>query len=90
MPLSQAWCGNLSGNELTLNLPGNIQPQSSQLAKPVWTDLGLKSGISAHELISTQKKKKKWSNILPKPSHARKKPHHGRCNGIWIVCFDLR
>ena len=28
----QAQCGNLSGNELTHNLSGNTQPQSSQLA----------------------------------------------------------
>ena len=35
----QALCGNLSKNKLTCNLSGNIQPQSSQLAKPLWTDL---------------------------------------------------
>ena len=35
----QALCGNLSRNKLTCNLSGNIQPQSSQLAKPLWTDL---------------------------------------------------
>ena len=63
--------------------------QPPQLAEPLWTDPGLKSGISARELISTQKKKKKkggaggnketqagneLSNSLPKSSHARKKP----------------
>ena len=59
---------------------GNIQPQLSQLAEPLWTDPGIKSGISAHELSPLQKKKKKeqagneWSNILPKFSQARKKP----------------
>ena len=31
----QAQCGNLSGNELTSNLSGNIQPQ--------WTDPGIKT-----------------------------------------------
>ena len=31
----------------------------SQLAEPLWTDPGLKSGISVRELISTWKKKKK-------------------------------
>ena len=31
--------------------------QSSQLAEPLWTDPGLVSGISLHELISTFKKK---------------------------------
>ena len=49
----QAWCGNLSANELTRNLSGNIRPQTSQLAEPLWTDPGLKIGISVHELIST-------------------------------------
>ena len=32
---------------------GNTRPQSSQLAEPLWTDPGLKSGISVRELIST-------------------------------------
>ena len=70
-------CGNLSGNELTCNLSGNIRPQSSQIAEPLWTDPGLKSAISVRELISTLKKTKKqaqagnqWSNILPKSSHS--------------------
>ena len=53
----QAWCGNLSGNKLTRNSSGSTQSQSSQLAEPLWTDPGLKSGISLHELISTLKKK---------------------------------
>ena len=59
MPLSRHKCVNLSRNELTRNLSGNIRPQSSQLSEPLWTDPGLKSGISARELISTSKKKKK-------------------------------
>ena len=33
--------------------------QSSQLAELLWTDPGIKSGISMPELISTKKKKKK-------------------------------
>ena len=75
----QAECRNLSGNELTRNLSGNTRSQSSQLAEPLWTDPGLNCGISLRELISTEKKKKsaggdEWSNILPKSSHARKKP----------------
>ena len=32
--------------------------QSSQLAEPLWTDPGLKSGTSLRELISTLKKNK--------------------------------
>ena len=31
----------------------NIQSQSSQLAEPLWTDPGTKSGISVLKLIST-------------------------------------
>ena len=54
----QVQCGNLSGIELTCHLSGNSRPQSSQLAEPLWTDSGLKSGISVRELISTSKKKK--------------------------------
>ena len=53
----QAECGNLLGNELTCNSSGNTRSHSSQLAGPLWTDPGLKSGISARELISTLKKK---------------------------------
>ena len=51
-------------------MSGNIRPQLSQLAEPLWTDPGVKSGISVCELISTKKKKKKkvqagseWLNI---------------------------
>ena len=82
----RAWCRNLSGNELTRNLPGNIPRQSSQLAEPLWTDPGVKSGISVRKIISiktttttttTTKNKalagNEWSNILPKSSQARKK-----------------
>ena len=57
----QAWCGNLSGNELTRTLSGHIKPQSSQLAEPLLTDPSLKSGFSVHELISTLKKERKKS-----------------------------
>ena len=49
----QALCGNLSGNQLTRNLSGNIQPQSSQLTEPLCTDPDLNSAISVRELIST-------------------------------------
>ena len=73
----QAYCGNISGNELMHNLSGNTQPQSSQLADPPWTDPGLK-------IISTLKKKKKkkkkhrhgmnCQTFSPKSLHVRKKP----------------
>ena len=39
-------------NELTRNSSGNILPQSSQLAEPLWTDPGVKRGISVPKLIS--------------------------------------
>ena len=75
---AQAECGNLSGDKLTRNSPGNTQSQSSQLAEPLWSDPGLNSGISLCELISTLKKKAQAGNellnILTKSSHARKNP----------------
>ena len=49
MPLSRQ-CVNLSGNEFTRNLSGNIRLQPSQIAEPLWTDPGIKSGISVREL----------------------------------------
>ena len=49
----QALCGNVSENELTRNSSGNTRPQSSQLADPLWTIPGIKSGIGVRELIST-------------------------------------
>ena len=59
----------------------NIQPQSSQLAEPLWTDPGIKSGICVCEVISTLKKNKKKQAqvrkemvILPESSQERKKP----------------
>ena len=39
----------------------NIRPQSSQLAEPSCTDLGIKSGISVRELTSGTKKKEEKS-----------------------------
>ena len=75
----QALFGNLSGNELTRNSSGKTRSQSSQLAEPLWTDSGLKSGISVLELISTLKKKitlaeNELLNILLKSPHTRQKP----------------
>ena len=35
---------------------GNIRPQSSQLAEPLWTDPGIKNGISVCKLMSTANK----------------------------------
>ena len=64
--------------ELTRNSSGNTWPQSSELAEPLWTDPGLKSGISLHELISTLKKNAQAGNecrtFSQTSSHSRKKP----------------
>ena len=59
----QALSRNLSGNELTRNFSGNIRPQSSQLADPLWTDPGITSGISVRELISTENKEKERAGV---------------------------
>ena len=55
----QAYCKNLSGNELTHNLSGNIWPQSSQLTEPLWTNPSINSGISVCMLISMSKNNNK-------------------------------
>ena len=88
-PLSRHSVGIHQETSSHATLQGTLG-QSSQLAEPLWTDPGLKSDISFHELISTFKKKKmqagnKMSNILPKSSHARKKPppHQKQNVCIW-------
>ena len=40
-------------------LSENIRPQSSHLGEPLWTDSGIKKGISVCELISASKNKTK-------------------------------
>ena len=57
MPLSRHCVGTLSGNKFTHNSSGNTRSQSSQLAEPLWTNPGVKSGISVRKLISTEKEK---------------------------------
>ena len=74
----QAECGNLSGNELTQNSSGNTQSQSSQLAEPLWTDPGLKSGIGLHKLISSFKKKK--VKHYSKTLHTQREKSHHHCS----------
>ena len=62
---------------------GTLDSQSSQLAEPLWTDPGIKSGISLCEIISTLKKKKKrrrgmnCQTFSPNP-RTRGKKHHGK------------
>ena len=58
----QARSGNLSVNELIRNSSGNTWSQSSQLTQPMWTDPGLKSGVSVRGLML---------NILPKSLHMK-------------------
>ena len=68
------------GNELTRNSSGNTRSQSSQLAEPLWTDPGVKSGIVCASWSSLWKKKKKnaggkWiAEPSPKIIAAKKKP----------------
>ena len=68
-------------------------PQSPQLAEPLWTDPGLKSGIRVRKRISTQKKAQagnEWSNILPKSLQARKKPPSSPINQAKLVLIQER
>ena len=67
------------GNELTCNLSGNTHPQLSQLAEPLWTDPGQKSGIDACKLIFTLKKKKCWWGMIHQPFPPNS-GMWGRCN----------
>ena len=81
MPLSRLSVGTYWGNELTCNLSGNIQPQSSRPPEPLWTDPGIKSGISMHKLISISKKERKRAGRKQMVEHfpkilASKKNHH--------------
>ena len=48
--------GTYPGNELTGSILGNTRPQSSQLAEPLWIDLGVKSGICAPADLNNNKK----------------------------------
>ena len=57
--LSRHSVGTYQRNELTRISSGNACQQSSQLVELLWTGSGLKSGIGARKLISTQKKETK-------------------------------
>ena len=92
MPLSGHSVGTLSGNELTCNSSGNTQSQSSQLAEPLWTNPGVKRGISMRKLISNKKKKEKkrrrgmnCRTVSQGSSHARKKPPRVLISVRWSV-----
>ena len=65
MPLPRHSVGILSRNLVTRNSSGNTRSQSSQLPEPLWTNPGIKSGITVCKLISTLKKKKKaWGGRI--------------------------
>ena len=91
-----------SGNEYTLVSLRNTQPQSSQLAEPLWTDPDLKSRISVRELISSYIKKKKklrekksagWEwmvELSPQNLRKRGKIHHHQCvPKVWKKVHQL-
>ena len=59
-------------------MSGNIRPQSSQLAEPLWTDSGIKSGISVRELISTSKQNKQANKQANKQTKKRRHGINGR------------
>ena len=59
MPLSGHSVGSYPKMSSHATLSWNSRPQSSKLAEPLWTDPGIKSGISVRELNSNLKKKKK-------------------------------
>ena len=61
MPLSRQSVGIYQEMSPHATLSGNMWPQSSQLAEPLWTDPGINSGTSAHKLISTLKKEREKS-----------------------------
>ena len=77
MPLSRHSVGTYQKKSSHTSHQGTLS-QSSQLAEPLWTDPGQKSGISVCELISTLKKKSAGGEQIvkhsPKFSHTRKKP----------------
>ena len=53
------YVGTYQGNELTRNSSGNIRSQSSQLAEQLWTDPGLKSGMTVRTNLNFNKEKEK-------------------------------
>ena len=60
-------------NKLTHISLGKNQPQLSQLAEPLWTDPGLKSGIGGHREAQVGND---LPNLNPKSSEVREGHHH--------------
>ena len=76
-------------HELTCNSSGNTQSQLSQLAKPLWTDPGLKSGISVWANLHLKKNKNRRWGIncwtFSQNPHTWKSDHHHHVRGAgWI------
>ena len=63
--------------------------QSSQLAEPLWTDPGIKSGISVRELISSLKKKKKRRRGMNGRTFSRIPRKRGKSHHHFTVCALL-
>ena len=57
MPLSRHSVGSYQETSSHVTRKGTLGHSRLRLAEPLWTDPGLKSGISIRELISTLKKK---------------------------------
>ena len=83
----QAECGNLSGNELTRNLSGNIRPQSSQLAAPLWTNPSINSGIIMGEPISTSKTKQKRRRGMNGRTFFQNPRKRGKSHNVVVQTF---
>ena len=87
----QAYCGSLSGNEITHNSSRNTQPQSSQLAEPLRTDPGPKSGISLRELKRKKKKRRRRGlngrTISQNPRKRGKSHHHHHHHHCVYIAF---
>ena len=78
---------NLPYPLIPAGLSGNIWPQSSQLAEPLWTYPGINSGISVHKLIAPLKKKRSADGEINgrtfSQNHCKwEKSHHQASNGL--------
>ena len=69
MPLSKHSVGTYPETNSHATCQGTFGHSRQKLGESLWTDAGIKSGISVRELISTLKKSR---NILLKSSQARK------------------
>ena len=80
---------DLSGNELTRNSSGNTRSQSSQLAEPLWTDPGLKSGM--HFKKKKERKRRPGMNCRTFSQNPRKrgKGHHHHQQRLLLLLYIL-